>query len=693
MIKNKMIQLELNNMSEKMKKAFFDKEKIKGIYSKYFENKVGFFKKMYASVYRTDDNRNYFEYSTGEYFKDIPTLEDHDIYFMSSFYKKYFSYVCEDETSDYLLLIQYGLDDFRNLTARDEINIKKVIIFNKEKFFMELSKDDVKILENSKIKKTINEISPKNSELNKMIDYYGRYVLGQGAKPMIITGHGKFIDFLCHKEVFRKDSKKQKIIDSIKDENLKLINFKPEEINYDHLRNFKIYPSTYVASKRIFVFAKGDVQLTEDGWLVIRGFYEYNEKDKEPVIIEAIRFYYKDGKFVKARKCIDNTFITAQGILPEHCIFNIDVENISDEAFEKTNLKYYKEIIKNIGSTNTMLFLYQLFNNPDIEKLYKLGFVGLVKEVALTTVESDIMIKEYLGSPVSSSKNILNKYGINSYQAQKVINYLNENDINSNSEERAKIIKYLRYIKNDLSDIDNNSFDRMLKIVTYKEPSSAFLGFYIWNIFKYFVERKELQTAINRMEQFISAYEENSEGYSLYQICSIYNDMLRMSNSLTNFFNDDVFKIKSINELLENHNNMVYLLNKYQKEIYKASFEEKQKKWKKYFFEDENYLITAPKESDDLAREGMELHHCVKSYIDAVSEGSTNILFLRKKETPDKPFFTIELTNNDQIRQIHGFANCDITVDKDAHKFYLKWLKEKNLKNYTSNGALAVGRI
>lgn len=36
--------------------------------------------------------------------------------------------------------------------------------------------------------------------------------------------------------------------------------------------------------------------------------------------------------------------------------------------------------------------------------------------------------------------------------------------------------------------------------------------------------------------------------------------------------------------------------------------------------------------------------------------------FLKKKETPDKPFFTIELTNNEQIRQIHGFANCDITT-------------------------------
>mgnify|MGYP003563146247 CR=1 FL=1 len=47
MIKNKIIQLELNNMSEKMKKAFFNKEKIKGIYSKYFENTLcipGFFR-------------------------------------------------------------------------------------------------------------------------------------------------------------------------------------------------------------------------------------------------------------------------------------------------------------------------------------------------------------------------------------------------------------------------------------------------------------------------------------------------------------------------------------------------------------------------------------------------------------------------------------------------------------------------
>ena len=78
------------------------------------------------------------------------------------------------------------------------------------------------------------------------------------------------------------------------------------------------------------------------------------------------------------------------------------------------------------------------------------------------------------------------------------------------------------------------------------------------------------------------------------------------------------------------------------------------KKWKKYLFEDEEYLIVAPKESDDLAKEGMELHHCVKSYIDAVSEGRTNILFLRKKEEPEKPFFTIEVTNDDKIRHIMG---------------------------------------
>ncbi|MCD8022747.1 MAG: PcfJ domain-containing protein [Lachnospiraceae bacterium] len=57
----------------------------------------------------------------------------------------------------------------------------------------------------------------------------------------------------------------------------------------------------------------------------------------------------------------------------------------------------------------------------------------------------------------------------------------------------------------------------------------------------------------------------------------------------------------------------------------------------------EPYIIVLPKEPDDLARESAALHHCVVTYADRVAKGDTYILFLRKREEPEKPFATIEV--------------------------------------------------
>ena len=695
MLQSELIKSKLKVLEGKLNETQFDIDKVGEIYSRYFENKVSFFKKVYAKTNNIEGKRLLFDYETGEYIEDFKRQNPSDIYYLGSYYRNNLIYVCRDENSGYLLLIQYELKNYRDLTMRDKVDIIKVFVLNKYKFVVELENLDVNVLKNSELKRITNNLPIRSNELNIMIDYYGKYVLEQGNRPMIIDNEWAMAEFLSHKEVLRKNSKNQQLIDSIKTDNLELVNFKKEYANTTYPRNFRIQPTISICSKNIFVYAKGDVQLTEDGWLVIRGFYEFNESNEDVTIVEAIRFYYKDGKFIKTRKCIDNTFIIAQGILPEHCVFNIDIENISDEAFEKTNLKYYKEIIKNTSSRNRMLFLYQLLSNPDIEKFYKLGFVNMVKEIATSSYNASELIWDYMGYPVSSSKNVLNKYGINSYQAKKIVEYLNNTKNIGLYDERTKILRYLRNMYDNLSDLDNKTFDRLFNIATYSEGGNSFCGYSSFSVFRKITEKKGLQTALLRTEQIIEAYKkEKTEEchYNIHSVFTTYDDVLRMAESLTNYFDDDVFKIKTINDIYETHNNMIYLLNKYQKEIYKTSFEEKQKKWKKYLFEDEEYLIVAPKESDDLAKEGMELHHCVKSYIDAVSEGRTNILFLRKKEEPEKPFFTIEVTNDDKIRQIHGFANCNITSDKKAHEFYLKWLKEKDIENYTSNGALAVGR-
>ena len=81
-----------------------------------------------------------------------------------------------------------------------------------------------------------------------------------------------------------------------------------------------------------------------------------------------------------------------------------------------------------------------------------------------------------------------------------------------------------------------------------------------------------------------------------------------------------------------------------------------------------------------ITKEGVYLHHCVGGYINRVAEGRTNILFLRKNEEIDIPFFTIEVNNHNEIIQIHGLYNRWLGNEPDAVKFVIDWIHEKGIK-------------
>jgi len=113
------------------------------------------------------------------------------------------------------------------------------------------------------------------------------------------------------------------------------------------------------------------------------------------------------------------------------------------------------------------------------------------------------------------------------------------------------------------------------------------------------------------------------------------------------------------------------------KELTNKYLENYYPKAKKLEFEDDNYSIIACPKLSDLTTEGKVLHHCVGTYINSVANGYEYILFLRKKEQLDTPFFTIDVTPELKVRQIHGAYNCNLTeelipfIDSWAKKFKL----------------------
>jgi len=119
-------------------------------------------------------------------------------------------------------------------------------------------------------------------------------------------------------------------------------------------------------------------------------------------------------------------------------------------------------------------------------------------------------------------------------------------------------------------------------------------------------------------------------------------------------------------------------------------------------YKGEELSIVAPKESKDLAIEGSALHHCVAGFIDPVIKNTENVLFIRRNDMPDVPYYTIALNRKGDIEQIHGFRNNNLTgsSQKEAYaesaipsynkcfdliKFLKEWAnKKKGLVNLST---------
>lgn len=99
-------------------------------------------------------------------------------------------------------------------------------------------------------------------------------------------------------------------------------------------------------------------------------------------------------------------------------------------------------------------------------------------------------------------------------------------------------------------------------------------------------------------------------------------------------------------------------------------------------FELDGLLIRPCRTETELIREGKTLHHCVATYAKSHAKGKTAILFIRKVEEPDKPFFTLEFDEKSKkVRQNRGLRNCDRTPEvKEFEKAWLSYVRRAKRK-------------
>jgi hypothetical protein len=100
-----------------------------------------------------------------------------------------------------------------------------------------------------------------------------------------------------------------------------------------------------------------------------------------------------------------------------------------------------------------------------------------------------------------------------------------------------------------------------------------------------------------------------------------------------------------------------------------------------YSMEYKNLMIRVPKDAAEIIWEGQTLHHCVggNNYLESMSKGVSLILFIRKVEDPDTPYFTMEVRGT-SIQQYHGIYNdARNPVPKEVKEF-VKVFKDRKLQ-------------
>lgn len=119
----------------------------------------------------------------------------------------------------------------------------------------------------------------------------------------------------------------------------------------------------------------------------------------------------------------------------------------------------------------------------------------------------------------------------------------------------------------------------------------------------------------------------------------------------------------------------------------------------RYGFAMDDYVIQTPMDKDEIISEGRKLQHCVSGYADRHIRGKATILFMRRREKPDEPWLTIEMSGN-RLVQIHGYKNEGIHTQKgrfapDPREVYrdfldtwLEWLKKGSKRDKKGNPRL-----
>lgn len=376
--------------------------------------------------------------------------------------------------------------------------------------------------------------------------------------------------------------------------------------------------------------------------------------------IEIARAYFEQGKkiqidYQKHNPWEDKDFwddcnlygnaninIKAGGIIPE-TYANMDGTFLQYSAME--------EYQKAAGDINPIEYLERYIQTPQIEMLVKIGLTEVVNELVRC------------------------RYGIVAdINARRVDTFLGI---------RKERMKQLIRHRGSMDVLHVMQSEKNCGICLTEEQIEKLAALKITNL-NQILEFMSIQKFLNRVEKYAGAeIHEKMCGMAfnvLNGTASLYIDYLSMRRNLGYDMQNTVYLFPR--DLRAGHDKMVQEANtkeaemKMQKanETYPMIRRNYRRLRRKFYYEDESFVIRPAKDAGEIVLEGRVLHHCVggSGYLKNHNEGISIILLLRKKKERGNPYITVEIrTDTMKIVQFHGAYNSE--PDRDRVQ---RWLNE-----------------
>ena len=339
-------------------------------------------------------------------------------------------------------------------------------------------------------------------------------------------------------------------------------------------------------------------------------------------------------------------YYTCCGIQYKGNVYPYTLSDLSGHELKETGLREYALRQKKIDP-GKYLYLWQTY--PVLEQIVKAGLFQLVDDIL-----------EYRATDAIKRKG-------------------------------RKPTEFLSVTKKEFRRLrDMNGGAKELKWLQFEKSSGRIIkDEEIYWMAKEELEPKDLQFVLDRMSicqvrHYLVKQSEKS-GDDISHILQVWKDYLSMAGKLRLDVYDSI--IYRASDLQRRHSEAVIQMEEKKKEIRRRELEEKYVGFQeqlialkeKYEFSAGEYQIVAPKSIDDILYEGDTLHHCVNktdNYFDRIASKESYILFLRKKENPEVPFYTLEAEPDGTIRQKRAeFDRQNKDID-EVTSFLRLWQKE-----------------